>query len=90
MHDADATCSAILDGLNWLKEQAAADSEATVVVYYSGHGWLEKSTDKYYLIPHDTTPNIPKSALCAEAFTEALRQIQAKRLLVIIDSCHAQ
>ncbi len=29
------------------------------------------------------------SALSAETFTDALRQIQAERLLVVIDSCHA-
>lgn len=91
LHDAAATRSAILDDLNWLKEQAAGDSEATVVVYYSGHGWLDQSTGKYYLIQHDIEPfDIANSALSAEVFTEALRQIQARRLLVVIDSCHAQ
>ncbi len=91
LHDAGATGNAILDGLSWLKEQAAADSEATVVVYYSGHGWLQESTRKYYLIPHDVEPfDIDNSALSASIFAEALHQIKAKRLLVIIDSCHAQ
>jgi hypothetical protein len=47
LQDAGATRNAILNGLNWLKEQAAADSEATVLVYYSGHGWLDESTGKY-------------------------------------------
>jgi len=90
LQDADATGNGILEGLHWLREQAAADQEATVVVYYSGHGWLEESTGKYYLIPHDVNPyDIPNSALSAEAFTEALQQIPAQRLLVIIDSCHA-
>ncbi|NES21384.1 MAG: caspase family protein [Symploca sp. SIO3E6] len=90
LQDADATGSGILQGLYWLQKQAAADEEATVVVYYSGHGWWEESTGKYYLIPHDINPfDIPNSALSAEAFTEALQQIPAQRLLVIIDSCHA-
>jgi Caspase domain len=90
LYDAAATRTDILDGLVWLKEQAAADPESTVVIYYSGHGWLDPSTDSYYLIPHDIDLNIPSSALSAIEFTNALHQIQSQRLLVIIDCCHAQ
>ncbi|NER98448.1 MAG: NACHT domain-containing protein [Symploca sp. SIO1B1] len=90
LNDAIATKESILSNLNWLQQQAAADSEATVLVYYSGHGWLDNATGKYYLIPHDVEPfDIPNSALPADTFTEVLQQIPAQRLLVIIDSCHA-
>ncbi|NMG21667.1 caspase family protein [Brasilonema bromeliae] len=91
LHDKSATRSKILDDLEWLKVQAANDSEATVVVYYSGHGWLDQTTGEYYLIQHDVEPfDIPNSALCAKDFTNALRQIKAQRLLVVIDCCHAE
>jgi hypothetical protein len=90
-HDQSATRAAMLDGLAWLKAQAASDPEATVVVFYSGHGWLDHASGHYYLIPYDTKPhNIPASALAGEDFTKALREVKARRLLVIIDSCHAQ
>jgi hypothetical protein len=91
LHDAEATRDAILDGLNWLKGQVDDDPEATVVVYYSGHGWLEKGTGEYFLIPHDIEPfDIPGSGVSAQEFTDALRGIPARRLLVFIDSCHAE
>jgi hypothetical protein len=91
LHDSGATRQAIIDGVNWLREKATADPEATIVVYYSGHGWLDTSTGLYYLIPHDVKPhNIPKSALAAQIFTDALRAVKARRLLVVIDSCHAE
>jgi hypothetical protein len=91
LHDGQATQAAILEGLAWLGERTTADPEATAVVYYSGHGWLDESTERYYLIPHDIRPfDIPGSALAAEAFTEGLRALPARRLLVIIDSCHAE
>lgn len=91
LHDTDATRQAIIDGVNWLREKAAADSEANIVAYYSGHGWLDTSTGLYYLIPHDVKPhNVPESALAAQTFTDALRAVQARRLLVVIDSCHAE
>nr|MBW4590028.1 HEAT repeat domain-containing protein [Aetokthonos hydrillicola CCALA 1050] len=85
----EATKQKILDGLNWLKQQAENDPEATILIYYSGHGYLHEYTDEYYLIPYDTTVSITKSALPAKTFKEALQQITSKRLLVIIDSCHA-
>jgi hypothetical protein len=91
LHDGTATRSAILDGLAWLKARADADREATAVVYYSGHGWTDQSTGQYYLIPHDVEPfDIPGSALSAPAFSSALRAIAARRLLVFVDSCHAE
>jgi uncharacterized caspase-like protein len=91
LHDAGATRQAILDGLTWLKAQTTADPDATAVVYYSGHGWIDKGTGQYYLIQHDIEPfDIAGSALPARTFTGALRQILAKRLLVFMDCCHAQ
>jgi hypothetical protein len=91
LHDTGATRDAILDGLAWLKDGAATDPEATAVVYYSGHGWVDKATGAYYLIPHDVEPfDIPGSALPAQTFIEALRQVAARRLLVFVDSCHAE
>ena len=89
--DAGATSDAIQAGLAWLRTQATADPEATVVIYYSGHGWVQPSTEQYYLIPHDIEPyDISESAFAAEAFAEAIHQIPARRLLVFVDSCHAE
>jgi hypothetical protein len=77
LHDASATRQAIIDRLNWLKDQATADPEATIVVYYSGHGWLDRSTGSYYLIPHDVKPqNVLQSALSAQTLIEAWHAIQ--------------
>ncbi len=90
LHDASATKQAIMDGLSWLADQSATDDEATVIVFYSGHGWLDKKTGKYYLIAHDLDYlNVTSSALCSEDFTRALRSIKSRRLLVFMDCCHA-
>ena len=90
LNDEKATRSEILDGLTWLKTKTEADAEATVLVYYSGHGWLETSNNCYYLLQHDIDPfDIPGSALSSEDFINALRQIQSDRLLAVLDCCHA-
>ena len=67
------------------------------MVYYSGHGWLNETDERYYLLPHDIKllphdiklARLAASALSADVFTEALRQIPTERLLVVIDSCRA-
>lgn len=91
LHDAKATGKAILDELGWLKNLADANPEATVLVFYSGHGWVDEKIGKYYLIPHDIDPfDLAGSALDAQVFTQAIRNIKARRLIVFIDSCHAE
>jgi len=91
LHDTGATCQTILDNLNWLKLQASADPEATVIFYYSGHGAIDKTSGHYYLLPHDVDPDNPsKTALSAQILTDALHAISARQLLVFIDCCHAE
>ncbi|GAK51594.1 caspase domain protein, putative [Candidatus Moduliflexus flocculans] len=91
LHDADATRENILDGLTWLQTQAERDQDATVIVYYSGHGGLLTDTHEYVLLPYETDrSNLAGSTLSAQAFTAALRAIPAKRLLTILDCCHAE
>ena len=91
LHDNNATRNGILKGLIWLKGQAKADPEATIVVYYSGHGWQDTSTGCYYLLPHDfISSSLTDTALDAQTFIKHLREIPAQRLLIVIDSCHAE
>ena len=90
LHDEGATHMAILDQLRWLQECAHADDQATVVIYFSGHGWQDEQTSAFYLIPHDVEPfDVVHSALAATAFMDEVNAIAAHRLLVMIDSCHA-
>ncbi len=91
LNNKEATKVNILEGLTWLQEKAENDSEATIFIYYSGHGGVEKD-GSYYLIPndYDSLEDEPlKTAVSAEELTKALRKINAQRLLVVIDSCHA-
>jgi hypothetical protein len=91
LQDDQATRDAILASLDWLARRVASDPHATAVVHFSGHGWLEEPTGRYFLIPHHVDPlDIPGSALLAEVFIEALRKVKAERLLTIIDACHAE
>jgi uncharacterized caspase-like protein len=90
LHDDQATRAAILADMAWLAACANQDQDATVLLYYSGHGWWDDMTDNYYLIPHDVDPyDLAGTALAAAEFNRALQAIPARRLWVIIDCCHA-
>lgn len=90
LHDKGAKHDAILDGLAWLQRRAQADPEATVVVFFSGHGVLDQSDLTYYLVPHDfERARAAEVGISATQFTAALGAIAARRLLVFIDACHA-
>lgn len=80
-----ATAANILAALKKLAKSTSPES--TVLVYFSGHG-LE--TPAYYLIPHGyDLADLPGTAIPGEVFSERLRAIKAKKLLVLLDCCHA-
>jgi hypothetical protein len=94
VHGAEATQAGIMKGLAWLQQRIKADGSGntTALVYYSGHGWLDRSTDPpdAYLVPYDTEEgNVPFTALEATQFARAIDKLDAERLLVILDCCHA-
>jgi hypothetical protein len=78
---------AVLAALDELAVQVTNDPQATAVVYFSGHG-LEMPA--YHLMPfgYDLS-NLPTTAISGAEFTEKLRAIQSKKLLVLLDCCHA-
>ena len=90
----DSTRDNILKGLDWLEEKIKADcsGNATAVLYYSGHGFRDQSTqpETYYLIPYDVkTEGFRSRALRAEDFANAISDLKPQRLLVMLDCCHS-
>jgi hypothetical protein len=75
--------------------EALAEStgpEATVVVYFSGHGYRVTSPtgEFYYLLPYGYDLNrLYQTAISGADFAERLRAIPAQKLVVLLDCCHA-
>ncbi len=86
-----ATRDNILEALYWLQGKVKEDAQATAVIYYSGHGMVDNATDQYYLIPYNISElsRIRQFALKAEDLTAEISAVQAKRMLAILDCCHA-
>lgn len=75
----------VLSALSWLAQTTGKDD--TAIVYFSGHG-IE--TPDYYLMPYGYSfSNLEGTAIRGETFTKYIRDIQAGKLLVLLDCCHA-
>lgn len=91
--DGKATLAALRAGLAELAQRC--DSDSTAFVFYSGHGARLTSGPSAgeYLMPVDasmaSTAALAGMALSGQEFTEALRRILARKVLVIFDCCHA-
>ena len=84
-----ATCQQVLATLDTLAKQTNSDS--TVVIYYSGHGLeVDGYVKSYFLLTHGyDTKRLDGTTLPDRQFSERLRAIPAKKVLVLLDCCHA-
>lgn len=90
--DRSATLRDILGGLDRLRSQCmcSTDPDPLAVVYFSGHG-MPDLAGRHFLVPHDGDPQqLFATALWNRTFNAALEQIQTRRLVVLLDACHAQ
>ena len=85
-----ATTANVGTALETLAESTS--SESTVLVYFSGHGYQVTSpTGKfYYLLPYGYDLNrLYQTAISGAEFADYLRAIPARKLLALLDCCHA-
>ena len=60
-----------------------------LLVYYAGHGDIDKSNQNAYWLPIDAETNNTANWLSNDNITEYLNVISAKHILVIADSCYS-
>jgi hypothetical protein len=85
----DATRSNILEGLDWLQASLEADSDEnqTALVFFSGHG--HHDANGTFLLPYDSTTPLRIGGLSAADFAAKIDALHPRRLLVVLDCCHA-
>ena len=81
-----ATASRVRFGLRWLKDNAREEDVA--VVFMAGHG-IERAGDYYFLCHDSTEADLANTALPWPDFVSILREVRAKRVLLLVDTCHA-
>ena len=91
--DGEATGDAIRQALQTLTDNSVYES--TVLIYFSGHGAQIVSGPHVgaYLLPVDarfgSEEELAQTSVFGAEFTEALRKIRARRVVVIFDCCHS-
>jgi hypothetical protein len=69
----------------------SAGSDDTVVIYFSEHGALIGSPDhRSALLPVDFVPTSPDATSLSEGeLSQLLERIKARKLIILLDACHA-
>lgn len=86
----NANSESVLTALDDLAK--STNDESTVIIYFSGHGHQVRTTtgESYYLMTHGYDMNhLYNTAISGAEFTEKLTAIPAKKILVLLDCCHA-
>ncbi len=81
----DATRTDILNAMSKLKKTLSANDN--LVIYYAGHGWLDKKADEGYWIPVDADKNNEVNWISNASITTMLRGMDANHVLLVADSC---
>lgn len=83
----DAKRSDILLAVNAYRRSLTATDN--LLIYYAGHGWLDKDADQGYWLPVDATRDNQIMWVSNSAITSEIRAIRAKHIMVVADSCYS-
>ncbi|WP_074408801.1 caspase family protein [Aquimarina megaterium] len=88
----NATRENVLSELQNIVEKVKNIEDATVVIFYSGHGGKYRGSNgsDYYLLTNGYDPyDRDNTMIKGDEFSELINSIEANRLLVMLDCCHA-
>ncbi len=60
-----------------------------LLIYYAGHGYLDKDTDRGYWLPVDAEENNFANWISTADVTDTLSGVMAKHAMVVADSCYS-
>lgn len=83
----NATRYEILTQLNDLRSKLTRNDN--LLIYYAGHGWLDKDTGEGYWLPIDSEQNNPANWLSNSSITNILKSMEAKHVMIVSDSCYS-
>jgi hypothetical protein len=83
----NATRSQIVTALSDYRRRLGAD--ASLLVYYAGHGHRDAEAGKAYWLPSDATREDVSDWVSADEITAAARATPARHVLVVSDSCYS-
>jgi peptide/nickel transport system substrate-binding protein len=71
-------------------EEAAAEAQDTLLIYYAGHGLVSSTTGGLYLAAADADQDRPHStALSYDVIRDLVSRSRARRSVVVLDCCYS-
>jgi ankyrin repeat protein len=83
----DAERSDLLLSLGKLR--STLTKQDNLLIYYAGHGWLDKAGDEGYWLPVNAEIDNTINWVSNSSITTALKAMNAKHVLVVADSCYS-
>jgi hypothetical protein len=83
----DATRDQITKAMNDYRHNL--DENASLLIYYAGHGMYDKDADKAYWLPVDADRDDNSHWIMADDITTEVKVIPARHVLIISDSCYS-
>ncbi len=83
----DATRAEILTALREMRKTLTESDN--LLIYYAGHGWLDKDADEGYWLPVDAQSDSDIHWISNATVTGYLRSIRAKHVMIVADSCYS-
>jgi hypothetical protein len=91
--EASADRQGILAAFDRLITQVKTNPDATAIAYFSGHGGRIERVNgpiEYFLVPYGYNPGKrSETAISGHEFTAKIEALHARKLLVLLDCCHA-
>ncbi|HUL07414.1 MAG TPA: caspase family protein [Candidatus Acidoferrum sp.] len=83
----DANRYDILEALNQMREKLTEHDN--LLIYYAGHGELDKVNQRGNWLPIDAEPNSSANWIPTYQVTDILNQMSARHVLIVADSCYS-
>jgi uncharacterized caspase-like protein len=83
----DATRNQIIDAIEGYREKLGARDN--LLIYYAGHGWLDKKAERGYWLPVDAKPDSKANWVSNTTITDSIKAMDARHVMIIADSCYS-
>ena len=83
----EPTRNDIVDALDVYREKLGRNDN--LLIYYAGHGWLDREVDRGYWLPIDAEPKRRRDWVSNATITDTLKALSAKHVMVVADSCYS-
>lgn len=85
--DEQASRANILNAINSLRKKLTEKDQ--LLIYYAGHGDFNPNTDTAYWLPVDAQRDMTTNWIEAKSISDQLKEISARHILIVADSCYS-